>query len=321
MAALARRFYVDDVSKTELASEFAMSRFRVARLLQQARDVGLVTITINDRAQELDALSDQLRHHLMLEECVVVAAGSTEVDNRQRLAKAAAVEMKHLIRAGDMVGLSWGRTLVAIGAELTDLAPCTLIQLTGMVGNDFTQSPVEVIRRIADGSSVQTLSLFCPLFAGTDEAATAFRQDPSVRRVMESYRELKLAVLSLGSWEPAITQLRSNLAPRDQDELSSAGARAEMAGIFLRDDGSVIDTDLSSRRISVSVDDLLRTPRVLTAAGSVEKVPAIASVSRSGLITSLVTDDLTAVALLDLPRVDGHVLARAERDVLSQPRR
>lgn len=310
MAALARRFYLDDVSKTELATEFAMSRFRVARLLQQARELGLVTITINDRADELDSLSEQLRQHLRLSECVVVAAGDTEADNRRRLARAAAAQMKRHIRTGDKVGLSWGRTLVAIGAELADLAPCTLIQLTGVVGNDFTQSPVEVIRRIADRSSVQTLSLFCPLFAGSDEAAAAFRRDPAVRRVMESYHDLELAVLSLGSWEPPITQLRSNLAPADQDELTAAGARAEMAGIFVRDDGSVVETDVARRRISVSVDDLLRTPRVLSAAGSVEKAPAIAAVARSGLITSLVTDDLTAAALMSLPGVVRHALDR-----------
>lgn len=311
MASLARRFYVDDVSKTELAAEFAMSRFRVARLLQQAREIGLVTITINDRAEELDRLSDQLRLHLRLTECVVVKAGDTEEDNRQRLARAAAGEMKRHIRAGDLVGLSWGRTLVAIGEELADLSPCTLIQLTGIVGNDFTQSPVEVIRRIADRSTVQTLALFCPLFAGTAEAAATFRLDPAVRRVVESYRELRMAVLSLGSWDPPITQLRSSLAPADQDEISAAGARAEMAGIFVRDDGTIVETSVSGRRISVSVEDLLRTPRVLTAAGSVDKAPAIGAVARSGLITSLVTDDLTAVALLGLPGVDSPVLTRS----------
>ncbi len=179
------------------------------------------------------------------------------------------------------------------------------------MGNDFTQSPVEVIRRIADRSTVQTLALFCPLFAGTAEAAATFRLDPAVRRVVESYRELRMAVLSLGSWDPPITQLRSSLAPADQDEISAAGARAEMAGIFVRDDGTIVETSVSGRRISVSVEDLLRTPRVLTAAGSVDKAPAIGAVARSGLITSLVTDDLTAVALLGLPGVDSPVLTRS----------
>lgn len=310
MAALARRFYLDDVSKTELATEFAMSRFRVARMLQQAREVGLVTITINDGADELDVLSEQLREHLLLDECVVVTAGATEADNRRRLARAAAAEMKRHIRAGDLVGLSWGRTLVSIGEELADLPPSTLIQLTGIVGNDFSQSPVEVIRRIADRSSVHTLSLFCPLYAVSPDAAAAFRLDPAVRRVIDAYAQLDLAVLSLGSWDPPITQLLSTFSPEVVAELTAAGARAEMAGIFVRDDGAVADAAVAARRISVSVDDLLRTPRVLTAAGSVEKAPAIAAIARSGLVTSLVTDDLTAVELMRMPRVERHAQSR-----------
>ena len=49
LSAIARRFYLEDASKTDLATEFSMSRFRVARLLQQAREQGVVTIEIHDR--------------------------------------------------------------------------------------------------------------------------------------------------------------------------------------------------------------------------------------------------------------------------------
>ena len=48
LSALARRYYLEDAAKTDLAREFSMSRFRVARLLQQARETGIVTIEIND---------------------------------------------------------------------------------------------------------------------------------------------------------------------------------------------------------------------------------------------------------------------------------
>lgn len=310
MTTVARRFYLDDVPKTELAKDLDISRFRVARLLQQAREVGLVTIQVHDRSPGLTSLSDDLKQHLLLDDCVVVTHGDSEVANRRQLAKAAAREMKRSIRVGDLVGVSWGRTLVAIGEELADLPPCTLIQLTGVVGNDLRQSPVEVIRRVADRSNVSTLALFCPLFAASEETARAFRQDPAVRRVLEAHHQLQMATLSLGSWDPPITQLSESLDETDRAELTAEGARAEMAGIFIRDDGSLVDTRLSGRRISVSPDDLLRTPRVLTAAGTVAKAPAIAAVARSGLVTSLVTDDLTALELLRMPSVEAHALPR-----------
>ena len=303
LAAIARRFYLEDASKTELADEFSISRFRVARLLQRAREAGVVTIEIHDDDGRRDDLSAELAQHLSLEECVVVQAGESDDDNRRRLARAAATYITRNVHEGDVLGFSWGRTLVATGEELSALPPSTLIQLTGTVGHDIRQSPVEVIRRISVRSSVEPVAVFAPLFAASEEAAETFRGDPAIRAALSRYAQLSMAVLSVGSWDPPITQLRSLLTPQDLEELREQGAKAETAGIFLRADGSLIDAAATRRRISVSAQELLETPRVLAVAGSVEKTGAIAAVARSGLITSLITDDRTAAALLRLPRV------------------
>jgi DNA-binding transcriptional regulator LsrR (DeoR family) len=68
---------------------------------------------------------------------------------------------------------------------------------------------------------------------------------------------------------------------------------------------------------SVSVQELLDTPRVLAVAGSLEKIGAIAAVARSGLITVLVTDDRAAVALLALPPVAARAHGRPRRGAVS----
>lgn len=304
LSAMARRFYLEEASKTDLAEEFSISRFRVARLLKQARDEGVVTIQVHDRDVQRTALASDLESHLGLRECMVVRPGETEEANRRRLARTAATFIQEHVRDGDVVGFSWGRTLIAIGEELADLPPCTVVQLTGTVGEDFTQSPIEVIRRIADRSVVTPVPLYAPLFAASQDAATSLRADPAIQRSQRLYADLDLAVLSVGSWVPPITQLAALISPEDRAELDREGTKAEMAGIFLREDGSVIDAPVVHRRISVSPDELARTSRVLAVAGSVEKARAIAAVARSGLVTSLITDALTAVALLQLPDIE-----------------
>ncbi len=310
LARIARRFYLEDMSKTELATAFRMSRFRVARLLEQARAEGIVKIEIEETGLVEEELSTRLAAHLRLDDCIVVPAGETEEDNRQRLARAAAMYITSQTHRGDVVGFSWGRTLVALGEYLGNLPPCTVLQLTGTVGNDLTKSPVEVIRRIADRASVSTVAIFCPLFAASATAAALLREDPAIHGATALYSKLALAVLSVGSWDPPITQLADFFSPRDHRELADRRAKAEMAGIFVRDDGSLVDAAVVERRISVSVPELLGTPRVLAVAGSVEKVGAIAAVARSGLVTALVTDDQAATALLRLPPVTAPVLER-----------
>lgn len=313
LSSVARRFYLEDASKTDLATEFSISRFRIARLLQQAREQGVVTIEINDRDGPRGGLSTELAAHLLLDECVVVKAGDTEDDNRRRLARAAAPLIARSVREDDVIGLSWGRTLVAIGEELPALTPCTVVQLTGTVGNDFRQSPVEVIRRISGRSSVGAVAVFAPLFAVSESAADTFRNDPAIRGALSRYADLSLAVLAVGSWDPPITQLGPLINAIDRADLAREGAIAEIAGIFLRGDGSVIETDLSRRRISVSAEELTETPKVVAVAGSVDKAGAISAVARSGILTSLVTDDRTAAALLRLERVDVPLRARRHR--------
>ena len=50
-ATVARRYYLDGISKSDIAAELDLSRFKVARLLDQARASGLVRIELDYRGE------------------------------------------------------------------------------------------------------------------------------------------------------------------------------------------------------------------------------------------------------------------------------
>ena len=54
-ARVARQFYLEGVSKVDIADQLGISRFRVARLLDSARESGLVRIEIGLPGGALDA--------------------------------------------------------------------------------------------------------------------------------------------------------------------------------------------------------------------------------------------------------------------------
>src|ERR1700729_2705984 len=54
-ALVARQFYLEGVSKVDIADRLGISRFRVARLLESARETGLVRIEIGLPGGILDA--------------------------------------------------------------------------------------------------------------------------------------------------------------------------------------------------------------------------------------------------------------------------
>lgn len=299
MIDVSRQFYLQDRSKMEIASSLGISRFKVARLLDQARDSGVVTISIMDNLTHDAGLEGRLISHLALADAVVTRGSADEAENRNALARAAAAYIRDHIHPGDTFGFSWGRTLAAIGNYIDVLPESTLVALTGGVGTNFQQSPVEVLRRVSSKSQVRTMSIFAPLLVESAGTARALRRDPGIASVLNTYNQLDLAVLSVGSWKPPITQLLDYLSPRDVADLEREDARAEMAGIFLRGDGTLANTQLPSRRISITPEQLVATPRVVAVAGGDEKLPAIKAVLRSRLVNVLITDDATARQLLN----------------------
>src|SRR3954470_5848417 len=88
LASVARRYYLDGRSKVEIADEFGLSRFKVARLLDAARDSGLVRIEIrNEGIVDLD-LSARFRETFGLQHAIVVDAPDDPAHLRQQLGRA-----------------------------------------------------------------------------------------------------------------------------------------------------------------------------------------------------------------------------------------
>src|SRR4051812_14987396 len=88
-AAVARRFYIDGKSKVDIADEFGLSRFKVARLIDNARVSGIVHIEINHPGAIDVDLSDRVRSRFRLQHAVVIdTADNDDASLRKDLGQA-----------------------------------------------------------------------------------------------------------------------------------------------------------------------------------------------------------------------------------------
>ncbi len=133
-ARVARQFYLEGISKVDIAGQLGISRFRVARLLDSARESGLVQIEIGLPGGTLDAgLSAELCAAFGLRHAFVFNFPEESSALRQRLGEATGQVLTDLLTPGDVLGLTWSRTLSGLTAALTQLPPCPIVQLTGAV--------------------------------------------------------------------------------------------------------------------------------------------------------------------------------------------
>jgi DNA-binding transcriptional regulator LsrR (DeoR family) len=109
-----------------------------------------------------------------------------------------------------------------------------------------------------------------------------------------------IAVVAIGAWASGLSTIYDAVSPAERDALAALGVRAELAGVFIGEDGRPVATPLDSRMIVTPGAALERIPFVLCVAYGVSKSPAVCAAIRGGLVHGLVTHASLARAMLSL---------------------
>lgn len=298
-AIVARRYYLDGQQKSEIAADMGISRFKVARLLDEARASGRVHVHIDmPTGIDLD-LGERLAQRFGLRNCLVV-----DVDDRAedaidaQLGEAAARFLSTRITSDDVLGVAWGTTL----AHVVDAAPsfpaCELVQLIGGVSTSkLAVNGMDLVRRLGESTGSSVHVLHAPILVDSPVIAEQLRRDASLAGTINRFAQLTVALVGIGAWTAGRSWFFREIPAGDRDALLSDGATADVCTVVLADDGSSVASAFLDRTISISEAELRAVPEVIAVAGGRDKTAAIAAALRSGLVQTLVTDAETARAL------------------------
>lgn len=302
-AAMAHRFYLEGKSKIEIAAEFGISRFKVARALENAVKEGLVRIEIRLPA-ELDAeLSDALRSRYGLLHAIVTNSPQDSASNpglvTRRLGKVAADLLAEIVVDGDVLGLIWGPEMEALSAALTELAYCTVVQLCGVSPlRPVDASSVEVARRAAAVSGGSVYPLYAPLLLPDAATASTLRSQPGIVEAVSRFDQVTKAIVTVGAWGPGLSTIYDALSEAQREEYRRRGVCAEVSARLLDADGGVVGPAVAERAISISLEELDRIPDVILLADGGRRAEAAKAAMRTGIFNGIVTDADVARHLL-----------------------
>jgi len=300
-ASVARRYYLDGLSKVEIGQEFTLSRFKVARLLEAARSSGMVRIEIGYPGLIDVDLSSRLQDAFSLQHVVVVDTPEQHPQTLYRdLGTAAADLLAEITTADDVLGLAWARSVTAMAAAMSSLAPCTVVQLTGALSRpDVNESSIELVREVARIGGGPAYYFYAPLIVPDAATARTLRQQPEVARAMDRFRSITLAVAGIGAWAPGLSTVFDAVSPGERRRLYELGVRADISGVVVDAEGTPVPADLSDRMIGVTADEMVAIPEVIGIAHGTAKVDAVRAAVRGKLVSGLVTHSALAQALLD----------------------
>lgn len=300
-ALVARRYYLDGKQKNEIAEDLGISRFKVARLLDDARAAGIVKISIElPTAVDLE-LGERVAAAYGLRRAIVVASDPDDPDAvAASIGQAAAEHIGGLLSPDAVLGMAWGRSLTVLADALQGRSGADVVQLVGGVHAASGEvSGVELVRRVAERTGGNAYPLHAPLVVGSAAMARQLLDDPALADARSRFGLLTACAFGVGSWgaEPQ-SALFDMLPAADREELRAGGVVADVCGVPLAADGAPVVGDLTDRVVGIGLDALRRVPEVVVLAGGAAKRDAITAVLRTGIVSTLVTDEAAARALV-----------------------
>jgi DNA-binding transcriptional regulator LsrR (DeoR family) len=300
-ASIARRYYLEGRSKSDIAGEFGLSRFKVARLLESALDSGLVRIEIRSEGGIDVDLSTRLQDRFGLQHSVVVDTPDDDAESlRGRLGREAARLLVEILRPGDVLGLAWARAVSAMARELPALPGTPVVQLSGALSlPGRPDTSVDVVRDVAGRSGGIAHVFYAPLTVPDAATASALRRQPEVARAFSQLASVTKAVGGVGLWEAGQSTLYDTSSDHDRQAMRELGVCADISGVFLSADGEPVPTALADRMIAISAEEMRMIPEMIVIPYGIRKAPAVRAALRSGLVGGIVTHATLARAVLD----------------------
>jgi DNA-binding transcriptional regulator LsrR (DeoR family) len=303
---VSRFYYEDGINQDAIKDRLGLSRSKVSRLMAQARELGIVQISVvSPQELHLD-LEGHLEERFGLQEALVVESqpGDRQDIVSRAVGHAAAGYLVRALEPHSTVGFAWGSTLRYMAAALTTqrFPDVQLVQIIGGLGQPEAEvHATELCRSVSRSLGCRLTLLPVPGIVADQRTRQALLSDVHVQRAVEAFDRLDLAIVGVGAPTPDSVTMRdgSIISQAELDELLARGAVGDIALRYFDADGRCVESEINDRIIGISLEQLKRGPRVVAVSGGPDKVPAIRAALRGGLIDVLVTDSVTAGKLLE----------------------
>lgn len=298
---VARRYFHDGKQKNVIAEELGISRFKVARLLEEAKSAGVVKISIESPAEVDLYLGEELAKKFGIRHVFVAQAANDWPESADLLmATAAADYLMENVGANDVLGISWGSSVARVVDCIHALPAIPIIQLVGGVrSSKLDTNGSELVRRLSVMAGGEAFPLMAPLVLESESMAAALRGEAAIVETLNQFSRVTVALVGIGAWGPKNSSLFAELSAKDRENLTQSGAVADVCGVVLNAAGDPIQSSFQKRTVAISHAELSRVGKVIAVAGGVEKADAVKAGLKSGLLDVLVTDSILAQKLMD----------------------
>lgn len=308
LAHIAAMYYEQEMTQNDIAAQLELSRVKVYRLLKEAREKGVVQITVNWPVSRDAELERQLCRTFRLDESLVLRTDPhSHTSPLQCLGQLGARYLERVLTDGSTMAVCLGRTSYE---TIRAISPSfqARVRVAQAVGSmPFSMQELDgatLARLLAQKLGGEVLYLTSPLMADSPAAADIFRNQRDINHTLTVAKSADVALAGIGSLDPITSGFAKAgfISAEELMALTASGAAGDMAGQIYTLDGELFPCEYNQRVITITLDALRRIPITIAVAMGKEKAKAILGGLRTGVLNVLCTDDQAAREILILER-------------------
>ncbi|WP_183431188.1 bifunctional sugar-binding transcriptional regulator/dihydroxyacetone kinase subunit DhaK [Mesorhizobium sp. RMAD-H1] len=318
-------YYEEGRTQGDIAEIMGISRATVNSYLADARDRGIVNISLEPERLSSLSIAQELKRHFGLADCLVVPSDDGSRALIDRLGSAGAQALAKLLKSGDTLAVAWGRTTLSIAEKLSvsNLQDMTVVQATGGTRATFAYTPELCASAVATAIGARLVNITAPAIVSSVEVRSALLQEALLEEQFAVLARANKALFGVSSLRPNSTIHTSGFFESVSiQEYLAKNAVGVVAGRFIDPHGHPVAGPLDERTIGISLDMLKNIGMRIAVAGGFDKVPAILAALRGGYVNVLVTDAATGRGILNADGVtefDQKASQRSRSREMAQP--
>lgn len=304
---VAQMYYIEGKKQEEIAKVVDISRASVSMILSEARERGIVEISLRNPQSNQKELSAALMENFKLKECYIIPTALKQSGMLMKLSAERAVEVFNAQMAdGLSVGIAWGRTCFQFMTDFTSNAEYLDVHLYPLIGgSNKAQKRLqlnEMVRIFAEKIPATPHFIHAPALADSPEDYKLYMRSYSLKAITEAWQHMDIAVISVGAPpDRQISKGAEGFPGHDfSDFVKSTAAIGDICGRYFDINGKFIETEIARRTIGIAPDCLSRVGKVICLAAGVEKKLSILGALRTRIIDIFITDETTARSVLSL---------------------
>ncbi|HDI3211638.1 TPA: sugar-binding transcriptional regulator [Vibrio cholerae] len=303
---IAISYYQDGATQEEISKKYTISRAKVGRLLKQARDEGIVEITVKYHPVFSAKIEQRLIERFGVRRALIALDQPNDEAQRQQVAGLVSNYLTSTLKNGMVVTVGQGRNVSAVAHHVGVITPrdCKFVCSIGGIhprGGMFNAD--HICRQLAKKYGGSSETLYAPAYAENPEQKRVFMQNSTVKQTLDLARKADIALVGIGDMSE--NSYMVDLGWFTPEEVVQSRLNQGVVGDFAGHDffdvhGRIANTVMNDRVIGLGIDEFRPIAEVIAIAAENSKPLALLGALRTGAIDVIATSVSNALTVLNL---------------------